>query len=970
MVSKDYLSVYHYNATSISGTEKLNEFNHSFSGEVYDFISLTETWLHEGIFDNEILPNCSYSIHRHNRDKLNSHKNGGGGAMLCIHKSLPSIRRHSIRRHTASAEIVWVEIPHSPGRKAYIATFYMPKPKLSVLQAFEESIAKLNHIVKPNDTVIILGDWNLNDISWVKSPEYDHAIVENRDDLCGISEQFINILAYGGLKQYNVNATTELSSRDRSEVNSHVLDLVVANDINNIKITTVTNATNSTHQALEITLPLKVNIKEEKNQRTAYNFKAADWDHIFRLLSCIMWCDWSSFSSVDDAFDYFYDVLYAVIKESIPTYKVKARKFPSWYSAELRNLVKLKDRARRSFIRTGRNKLSASYNLFSQLRKDIKVKQKLCYSAFLSKLECNIRKNSNRFWSHVKSQKAGGSIPRIMSYKDKTYDTIDSIADVFSIFFKSVFIPYDFNHTPHCTSVNTPIFDIPLITPADVKNILCSLEPTTSTGSDNIPAVFVVRCADHLSKPLADLFNMLLYLGEYPSVLKKDHVVPIYKRKGKKTEIESYRGISLQPIFAKVFEGFVNKSLRLHIDRFIIQNQHGFLPFKSCNSNLLSYTDFITKTFDRKCQTHSIYTDFRKAFDLVPHHLLLLKLKKQFGVQGIVNNWFQSYLSDRYQRVVIKGVHSDWFAVTSGVPQGSILGPTLFMMYINDVLSSIKYSELLLFADDAKLFKEISSLSDCLLLQHDINSFHSWCNVWCMQLSIDKCFTMNFSLKRKYDIIFDYKINNVILKHVNETKDLGVYFKPNFNFSYHISKIVTKSYQMLGFMKRVTKDFTSDLCLNSLYNSLVRSRLEYCSQVWSPTCPTSIKKLESVQKRYFKYLCYKQRVMYHNYDYPSLCVIFNFSSLECRRKTSDLTFLNKVFHNKVNCSYIVGELPLRVPRRILRYNPTFNTESRLLCRKHSYLPRVLNTVNCNNLYDHLVMKEPNIFESFIKTYLT
>ena len=139
--------------------------------------------------------------------------------------------------------------------------------------------------------------------------------------------------------------------------------------------------------------------------------------------------------------------------------------------------------------------------------------------------------------------------------------------------------------------------------------------------------------------------------------------------------------------------------------------------------------------------------------------------------------------------------------MTSGVPQGSILGPTLFIMYINDVLSSIQYSELLLFADDAKLFRKISSIDDCLLLQHDINNFYSWCNTWCMQLNIEKCFTMNFSLKRKYNIEFDYSINNNNLDHVNEIKDLGVYFKPNLNFSFHISKIVPKSYQMLGFMK-------------------------------------------------------------------------------------------------------------------------------------------------------------------------
>ena len=171
-------------------------------------------------------------------------------------------------------------------------------------------------------------------------------------------------------------------------------------------------------------------------------------------------------------------------------------------------------------------------------------------------------------------------------------------------------------------------------------------------------------------------------------------------------------------------------------------------------------------------------------------------------------------------------------------------------------------------------------------------------------------------------------------------------------------------------MKRVTKDFTSNLCLNSLYNSLVRSRLEYCSQVWSPSCPTAINKIERVQKRYFKYLSYKQRVMYHNYNYLSLCTIFNFSTLEWRHEISDLNVLNKLMHNKVKSSYLAGELPLRVPRRILRYNPTFHVDSRLLCRKYSYIPRVLHTVNCNDLYDHLVMKEPPIFKPFIKNYFT
>ena len=189
--------------------------------------------------------------------------------------------------------------------------------------------------------------------------------------------------------------------------------------------------------------------------------------------------------------------------------------------------------------------------------------------------------------------------------------------------------------------------------------------------------------------------------------------MPIYKRKGTKNAIDCYRGISLQPVIAKVFEGFINRALREHVTPLIHQNQHGFLKNKSCASNLACYADFISKTFDMKSQTHSVYTDFQKAFDVVPHELLLLKMNRQFGIEGNVLKWFNSYLNNRQQRVVINGSHSDWYTATSGVPQGSIIGPTLFIMYINDIVECVRSSEILLFADDYTIFKDVSSVLWC-----------------------------------------------------------------------------------------------------------------------------------------------------------------------------------------------------------------------------------------------------------------
>ena len=390
---------------------------------------------------------------------------------------------------------------------------------------------------------------------------------------------------------------------------------------------------------------------------------------------------------------------------------------------------------------------------------------------------------------------------------------------------------------------------------------------------------------------------------------------------------------------------------------------------KSCASNLTCYTDFITKTFDNKSQTHTIYTDFRRAFDTVPHNLLLHKLHKQFGVEGNMLRWFESYLSGRMQRVVINGACSNWYSVTSGVPQGSIIGPTLFLTYINDISHCVKYSEFLLFADDTKIFKEVKCYNDCILLQNDIDNIFNWCQTWHMQLNVDKCFFMNFTLKRANNIIHNYSIGNTALAQCFEMKDLGVYFSPNLNFSVHINNICRKSFQMIGFIKRVTHDFTNQSTLFTLYNSYIRSKLEYCSQIWSPSSTVHINKIERVQKSFLRYACYKKKIMYDNYDYTTLCSMFNLQTLQCRRNVADLCFFNKVLTNNINCNYIVGEIPYYVPTRILRFKPTFNIHFRLQCRKTSYLLRVMEMVNRLDIYDTIISNDPVIFKRFIKDFM-
>ena len=676
----------------------------------------------------------------------------------------------------------------------------------------------------------------------------------NHSNVCRNTSCFLDIVNCNELLQHNTLPTC----------NKKPLDLVFTNDLP-ASVQFAANPVSSTHQALKVHVALHCKLQVPGVQRTTYNFKKAEFDVIRRLLACVCWSQLLSSVSVNEALSNFYDILFAVLSDCVPIVKIKDSKFPYWYSKELISLIKEKERARKRFVKTGRMKDSHEFKIFSSLRSDVKAMQKACHNDYVKQVGEDISQNPKRFWSYVKSQKCSKVVPTVMTYNECDYTSLRDIARAFCQYFESVFsIKNDFV-LPECCAFDVPLFRLPHISSDHMKAILLSIDRYTCSGFDNVPALVLIECADELCLPLATIFNLSVDQGEFPSFLKYNNIIPIYKLKGDKSCVESYRPISIQPVVSKIFEKIVNRALRNHICQLICEEQHGFSPQKSTTTNLLCYKDFISSSFDDNVQVHSIYTDFHKAFDTVSHELLLLKMSRQFGITGNELTWFCSYLSHRYQRVVIGGTESDWVPVISGVPQGSILGPSLFIMYVNDLSSCLRSSECLLFADDVKIFKRISSANDCLDLQTDLNALSEWCSLWRMKLNLAKCFFINFSLKRVFNISFNYSLDGSVLKSVTDVKDLGVYFSSNLSFSKHISTVVNKAFRMLGFVKRTMKPLRSVTVYKILYNAYIRSCLDYCSPVWSPNARYLIDKVERVQKRFLKHLCFIDNVKYDSH---------------------------------------------------------------------------------------------------------
>lgn len=839
---------------------------------------------------------------RKSRDLTLTQANKGGGVLLALkqHLNAEVVDLIEFNSQFPTIDIVACKCLLK-FKKLFIFVIYIPPSvSLNELEYFLECFEQLNNVL--DNKIIIFGDFNV--------PSFNSANLNDRG-FCIIN----NFMQYMGLSQFNniLNDSGRLLDLVLSNVNCQVTrDIIplVNEDLHHPTLTVIFN-----------NLSLKNDESFLFNDHSqAYNFRQANFPQLYEALLDFDWSSLKECNDVNITVDMFYNNLYQIFEKFVPKRRIHKRKFPSWYTSSIISKIKLKEKA---FKRYKKNRNTQSYNEFSTLRTVIKKEINETFKTYVSSVEFCLKDNPEKFWSYFHTKNNSTRIPGVMNYENISLQDPQDIINSFAKYFESVFKESSELSNEIITTINPNVIQFSNITYNEIIQGGKKLKNKLTSGPDKIPSFIIKDCIGCLAYPLEIIFNKAVETMKFPSRWKVAKIIPIHKT-GIKSEIKNYRPISILSNFAKLFEIILFNRIYHSVKNIITDTQHGFMSLRSTATNLAIITQYISSSLDIQRQVDVIYTDFSKAFDRIDHGILIQKINA-FGFSNQSISFIKSYLANRKYCVYYNSCQSEMFSARSGVPQGSNLGPLLFLMFIND-LEKVITCKKLFYADDLKIFMEVTSTEDCLKLQANIDNIAKWCLKNKLDLNIQKCKIISFSRKVSY-INHPYKITQNLLSRVDSVTDLGIIFDQKLTFNEQVNSLCSDVRKSLGFIIRNCQEFTDPNSLKTVYFSYVRSKLEYCAIVWNPLYTCHKQLIESVQKRFLKYLCFKVDGIYpdRGLDYNLFLHRFNFESLEYRRKCISLTFLYKLVHEKIDCPDLLSQINFYTPRLGLRQHKDFLT---------------------------------------------
>ena len=428
------------------------------------------------------------------------------------------------------------------------------------------------------------------------------------------------------------------------------------------------------------------------------------------------------------------------------------------------------------------------------------------------------------------------------------------------------------------------------ISVAAVRRKIKGLRAESAAGPDGLGPRILKELQEGLAPVLAHVFRRSLAEGTVPADWKKANVTPIFK-KGSKGDPGNYRPVSLTSVACKLMESILRDAVTDHLDRnrLIRRSQHGFTKGRSCATNLLEFLEKVTLAADEGMAMDVVFLDFAKAFDKVPRERLLKKLHAH-GVRGKLLSWVREWLTDRTQCVILNGESSSWIEVLSGVPQGSVLGPLLFLIFINDIDQVVEIIDIIKkFADDTKVGQVMETDEDRKKLQKALEELSNWASTWGMAFNVKKCKVMHFGSRNPKH---QYTMGGQVLEVTEEERDIGVMVTNNLKPSAQCSKAARTAKAVLGQISRAFHYRDRHIFMR-LYTQYVRPHLEFSTQAWAPWMEGDKQVLEKVQRKAVGMVSGLS-----GREYEDRLAELGLQTLEERRHQADMCLMHKIMHSE------------------------------------------------------------------------
>lgn len=800
--------------------------------------------------------------------------NGGGGLMVYVRNGINARRREDLE--TNDIPCIWLEILPNNSKAFLVGNVYRPpNSKIEFNDRFEDF---MDFVINENKEYILLGDFNKN--------------LLNEE----IENEWGNFTTSLGLTQL-VSEPTRVTKDSKT-----LIDHIYTNFEENIHSISVKQLCLSDHYGVFCNRKSNSELGKNTHQTITYrSFKNFDESKFLIDLSHVPWEIIQTFDNVDDIVLAWSSLFLEIINKHAPIkiHRVKKKYQPDWLTPEI--LDHMKER--------NKYKLNGNTEAYKRLRNEISwLIEQAKKETYQTKIEEG-KDDPKTIWKLFKEFGANGKGNNCdshinINFDDKLIQKEAELTELFNSYFvniasslKETNISSNFEKLTTFVDSKVPLnnqFNISLTNTSFVWNFLTSLNVNKSTGLDNIGPKILKLSANILTPSLTFIVNKSIVSGAFPSSWKEAKVKPLFKS-GDKTDINNYRPISILPTVSKLIEKWVASQFSTYLNNFNLlhKSQSGFRPKHSTESALTLMIDSWLKAVNVGKLVGCVLVDFRKAFDLVDHKIILQKLKF-YKCNEPCLKWFESYLTNRTQRVSLSQNLSESASVTCGVPQGSILGPLLFLVFINDLPLFVQNSSVVdLYADDSTFYNfdyDINQLKNNL--QSSLESLHKWCKQNGMVINIDKTKVMLITSRQKRKCLQDpnlaLRYNNIDIKMTTCDKILGVHVDEHLIWNSHIQQVCKKISSYLWLLSKI-RTFLSTEHRLLYYKAYIKPHFDYCSVIWSNTSSSNINKLNSLQRRACKL------ILSHEY----------YGLTEALRRLDILSFDQSVFLNKAKIMYKV-----------------------------------------------------------------